>query len=442
MVKHDGKRADYSDRVRPIRLRASQELLPVSSDSPSKQAFVARQPILDAGKELFAYELLFRDSAEAGVAQFPDASSATACVAMDSLLNMGISAVLGAHRGFLNVDLEMLASEAIEALPPERFILEVLETVPAWALERCLELQERGFEIALDDYVPGDPREGMLPAADYVKVDLTLTDPKDLPGLVAELQRYRARLLAEKVETNEEFELCKSLGFELFQGYFFARPTTLSATSVDLERTNLLSAFRALSEDSSTGELEEVFKRDPRLGVQLLRIANSAALGSVQRITSFEHAVMYVGRQQLRRWVLLMLYSSRSGGQAAHPAIELAAVRGRLLELLAPLIPSESGGGSASTASAFVAGMLSLGDAILGTTLAKVLETLQVEREVEFAVIDRKGLLGHLLRVMEALEGGRFVELTRELEALGLSADQLAQAQQEAYAWYRAMEEV
>ena len=400
------------------------------------QIFVARQPILDRHRNIVAYELLFRDSLEAGFANVADGSSATARVAIDTFLSMGISAVLGPYKGFLNVDLEMLASEAIEALPAERFVLEVLESVPPWALERCIELRQRGFKIALDDFVTGDARTALLQSADYVKVDLPLARSGSLPGLVRDLRAYPVCLLAEKVETNAEFDECMDLGFDLFQGYFFAKPTTLTGSKLELRRGGLLTAFRAISDDKSTGELEEVFKRDVQLGFQLMRIANSAALGSIQRITSFEHAVMYVGRHQLRRWILLMLYASGGDEQKVSPAIELAAVRGRLLELLAPLIATS---GAEIKERAFMAGMLSLADAILGSNLGDIIQELRVEPQVESAILKHRGTLGDLLRVAEAIENGRFAELAEILESLGISAEQLGHAQSEAYAWYRQM---
>lgn len=409
--------------------------MPARQDS--NEIFVARQPILDRENELFAYELLFRDSASTGSACFPDASRATARVAIDTFLSMGMSAVLGPHRGFLNVDLEMLASEAIEALPADRFVLEILETVPSWAIDRCLELKQRGFELALDDYVPGDPREALLGSADYVKVDLTLTGREALPDLVGDLAAHPVRLLAEKVETRAEFDECKRLGFELFQGYFFAKPTTLSGSQLAANRAGLIAAFRAVSDDRSMTALEEVFKREARLGVQLLRIANSAALGARQQITSFEHAIMYVGRHQLRRWILLMLYAADGEAGSVSPAIELAAVRGRLLELLAPLVQSWESSDGMAKEGAFLAGMLSLGDAIMDGSLSQIIGDLCVAPEVESAVLDRRGSLGTLLSIAEAVEEGRFAELAELLASVELSVDQLGHAQREAWVWFR-----
>ncbi len=405
--------------------------------SGPEQVFVARQPILDRDRNLVAYELLFRGSRSAGSAEFVDGTLATARVAIDAIFGMGISTVLGPHRGFINVDLEMLASEAIEALPPERFVLEVLESVPGWAVARCLELHERGFELALDDFVPDDDRSELLSASRYVKVDLIQTDREELPELARALRARGVSLLAEKVESPEEFERCKALDFELFQGFFFSRPATFKGTQARPERNGLLGAFRAIVDDRPLGELADVFKRHARLGVQLLRIANSAALGSRQRITAIEHAIMYVGREQLRRWVLLLLYASDGPDGAAHPALELAAVRGRLIELLAPMLERRANATEELGDLGFLAGMLSLADVILDKKLGDLFDELSVHEAVRTAVLERRGPIGQLLCIAEALEEGRFPELASALEACGLGVEHLAHAQREAYLWVR-----
>lgn len=403
----------------------------------SVEVFVARQPILDAGQRLVAYELLFRGGASASQAQVEDGSQATAQVAIDSLLAMGLDTIVGRHRAFINVDLEMLASEAIEVLPRDRFVLEVLETVPPWARERCVELRARGFEIALDDFVLDDERDSLVDIADYVKVDLMMTRRLGLGDLVRSLRRSEARLLAEKVEDFSDFDFCRDLGFELFQGYFFSRPKTISGRGVDVERTGLLRAFRAVSDDRPASEVVDVLKQNAKLGLQVLRIANSVALGSVQRISSLEHAVMYVGRQHLRRWILLLLYSNRNGLDLANPAIEIAAIRGRLMELLLPLVPAAVALDDEVRDSAFLVGLLSLGGAAIGVELDPLLDELEAHPEIRAALQNRSGLIGLLIGIVERLETARFASLGDSLEQAGLTIDSVAHAQREAFSWYR-----
>jgi EAL and modified HD-GYP domain-containing signal transduction protein len=407
-----------------------------ASGERTHDAFVARQPILDRRQSIAAYELLFRDGAAASGAAIDQPSRATARVAIDTFVTMGTASVLGDRRGFLNADLELLASEALEALPTEQIVLEVLESVPAWAHARCLELRRAGFALALDDYVPGDPRRPMLDAADFVKVDLVLTPGAELPALVRELRDSGAQLVAEKVETRDDFQRCLDLGFDFFQGYYFAKPVTLSARRHDPERTALLEAFRALSEDTEVVELENCFKRHTDLGIHVLRFANSAGMGSRTKIATLQHAIMYLGIVPLRRWVLLMLYGGSDASAGAGPLAELAAVRGRLLELLLDAVDPELAS-QVSKECAFLAGMLSLADALLERDLGEVIDELRVDPVIREATLERRGTLGLLLRAVECLEQGNFTELAERLREAGMPTEALADAQREAYGWIR-----
>ncbi len=413
------------------------------SDRPQAEStaiFLARQPILGRNRERVAYELLFRDSQQAAGAEFPDAATATARVIVHAVLNMGTASVLGGARGFVNCDHEMLSGEAVEVLSPEHFVLEVLETVPDWAAERCRELAKLGFELALDDYTPEDPRQDLLAICDYVKVDLPGVSAARLPALVRDLRRDGKRLVAEKVETEEEFQRCRELGFDLFQGYYFAKPTTLTGKSFDPDAAALLGVFRDLSQDVDFDSLEAHFKRHPQLGINLLRLVNSAGMATRNKIASLRHALVFLGRIQLRRWVLLMLYAGDRKDIRSNPLLELAAIRGRLLELLVPACRNRPEPSAHVGDGAFLAGMLSLADSLLGGGPDLVLEELRVELEIRDAVLERSGLLGSLLSAVESLENGRFTELSARLGDLGISDEQLAHAQREAYLWIQSLD--
>lgn len=411
---------------------------PARSESPS--VFLARQPILGRDRERAGYELLFRDSRQATAAAFPSAATATAQVIVHAMLDMGTASVLGGVRGFVNCDHEMLSSEAIEVLSPEHFVLEVLETVPDWAVERCDELAKLGFELALDDYTPEDPRKDLLDICDYVKVDLPSVSSAHLPALIRDLRRGGKRIVAEKVETEEEFQRCRDLGVELYQGYYFAKPATLTGKAFEPNAAALLGVFRDLSRDANVDSLETHFKRHPTLGINLLRMVNTAGRATRTKIASLRHALVFLGRIQLRRWVLLMLYAGDRADIRSNPLLELAALRGRLLELLAPVCLNGQDASADGGDRAFLAGMLSLADSLLGGGLEEVLEQLGVEPEIREAVLARDGLLGSLLRAVESLENGRFVELSALLGDLGVSSEQLGRAQREAYLWIRSLE--
>lgn len=199
--------------------------------STKDNVYLGRQPIFDRRQNLVAYELLYR-SGDLGEAQVTDNAGATAEVIRRSFKRIGINTVLGESAGFLNVDAEMLFSKHIDALPVNRLVLELLETVviDEGIIERCRELKQRGFRLALDDVSSyRDGYEPLFEMADIIKIDLPLLDQAALAALVGRLEPYTGKLLAEKVETWERVRECMNLGFQLFQGFILARPTVLAS---------------------------------------------------------------------------------------------------------------------------------------------------------------------------------------------------------------------
>jgi len=249
------------------------------------QVFIGRQPILDRHQRVAAYELLFRHSAQASHAVFGDHLTAATRVIVNTFTSIGVRAVLGRMPGFINVTRELLESESVEALPPDRVVLEILEHVEVddGLIARCRELRDRGYRLALDDYEWEDPREPLVELADYVKLDVLAVSDLHLPRMVKELQKRRVRLVAEKVEEPEEFETCRKLGFDLFQGFYFARPTVMAGRTVDPARTVILHLLQQLSADAEVDELSMSFKQNADLGLNLLRLVNSAAMGRRHR---------------------------------------------------------------------------------------------------------------------------------------------------------------
>ncbi|MBW2397030.1 MAG: EAL domain-containing protein, partial [Deltaproteobacteria bacterium] len=241
--------------------------------------FLGRQPIVDRNEQIVAYELLFRSSAESVCADFNDQNQAAASVVVDTFMHMGPNKVLGPALGFFNVTRAVLESGAMAVLPADRVVIEILEDIVPddSALAACEALRKEGFSLALDDYVPGDPREEMLPLVDWVKVDLLETDPKKLKRLVRQLRSTDVKLLAEKVSTRAEFERCHAMGFEYFQGFYFAYPEILTGRSLEPGQAALLELMGRLQRNEDTQCVVEGLKPHPSLSVGLLRIANSPA---------------------------------------------------------------------------------------------------------------------------------------------------------------------
>lgn len=403
--------------------------------SGEHQVFIGRQPILDRHSRVAAYELLFRDSATATGARIDDVDSAVARVIVNTFASVGAESVLGGADGFVNLSEPIFHEESLLALPTDGLVLEILETVePSRAVERrCRELREHGYRLALDDYVWKDPRESLLPHVDYVKVDLLDVEDRMLPRLVSRLRRHDVVLLAEKVEDREQFERCHQLGFELFQGFFFARPTVMTGRKVDPARAAVLRLIEQLSCDADVEDLAETIKQNAELGVNLLRLVNSAAMGRSVQVASVSEAVAYLGRRQLRRWLTLLLFAGADSHANTSVLLQTAAVRGRLMERIVALVREEPDREAEDRA--FLVGMLSLVDALLGVPRDELLDGMSLEDDIRDALLLGQGELGDYLAMAEGIEVFDVPRVVKLLDRYEIDAGTLRNGLLDAYAW-------
>jgi EAL and modified HD-GYP domain-containing signal transduction protein len=397
--------------------------------------FLARQPILDRQGHLLAFELLFRSANKT----FPvglDGTHATAQVLTSAFGDMGVTTVLGPHKGYINVDAGFLHSDLIELLPKHQVVIELLETITIndVVIARCHELKAKGYSLALDDV--GGLDEAILPllsVVDVVKLDVMQIAPDRLPALAGEFRKYPVKLLAEKVEDHAQARRCADMGFDLFQGYYFARPEVLSGKRADVSKMALLQILVLMMGDAENEEIEKAFKEHATLSYNLLRIVNSAGAGLMTKVSSIKHGLMVIGRRTLQRWVQLLLYASGKEGVAANPLMRLAATRAKLMELI---VQQEQPKNRDYADRAFMTGMLSLLDTLLGEPLPGILGRISLDEQVEAALLWRAGELGKLLDVCEITETGDLAALQEKLQAnprLTLAA--LNTAQLEALGW-------
>ena len=410
--------------------------IPTASASAPHDIFIGRQPILDLGNQLYAYELLFRQGGQDS-AQVSDDLAATATVLSHVFNELGIEEALGPYLGFINLDARMLLSDAIEMVPCDKFVLEVLETVEITGeiVERCQALKEMGYTLAMDDFVGLEERHRpLLDLVDIVKIDIMGMDDATLANTVAALKPWPVKLLAEKVDSDAQAQLCRQLGFTLFQGYYFAKPALVAGKKLSQSQASLLRLVGLILEDADTGELETTFKPEPGLTLNLLRLTNSAASGVRQKITSLRHAITVLGRRQLQRWLQLLLYTNPAAGSGlANPLMQLAATRGRFLELAAAGL---AGASRELADHAFMTGIMSLMPALLQAPMEDILKTLPLLPKVRDALEARAGTLGKLLSLAESLEAndaGASRALMGELP--GLNCDDVNRALTQALAW-------
>jgi EAL and modified HD-GYP domain-containing signal transduction protein len=378
--------------------------------------FLGRQPIVGRSRELVAYELLFRSS-RADRASVIDDVYATAVVIKHAFSGLGIVTALGKKKGFINFDERLLMSDVIATLPKDRVVLEILEHVPMTprVVDRCRALREAGYTIGLDDVIGlTDALRTVLPYVSFVKVDVSVLTEEQIADLVRELKTYNVKLLAEKIETAEQYEFCRSLGFHLFQGYFLARPTVLTGRSVQPSTLLLLRIFRLTGANAETDELERALRQAPDLTVRLLRVANSVAMLRANKIYSLRNAILVLGQVQIGRIVQLMLFAQQWDADiTTDPLVQTAAVRGRLMEEIADALGLEKVRGSA-----FMVGIMSLADSLFSQSLIEILDILGLDETLHDALLHRRGQLGALLTLVEASENAdsrTFISVAREL---------------------------
>jgi EAL and modified HD-GYP domain-containing signal transduction protein len=398
--------------------------------------FLARQPILNRGQRLVAYELLFRDARQRNEADVTDDAEATATVIAHAS-ELGMGQVVGDQMAFVNVDAVGLMSDFIRFLPNDKVILEILETVKATpeVMDRVRELKQAGFKFALDDVIGhSEDVQKLQPLCDVIKVDIKDMQPGTLQALARVLKNPKQKLLAEKVETIEEFQQCMELGFEYFQGYYFARPVILSGKKISPSQRSVLHLLDLLNTDATSQEIERSVKHDALITLNLLRLVNTPAVGARYRINSVGHALMVLGRRQLQRWLQILLYVKNGGTQEfTSPLLQLATTRGKTLELMVEHLRP---GQRVSADIGFTVGVMSLMDTLFSIHMRDVLDSVNVLDEVRAALLHRSGDYGSMLNLIEHIEkAGDRKTLAPLLHQLALKPSELYAIQLAAIEW-------
>lgn len=344
------------------------------------ERFIARQPIFDCRLRVFAYELLFRSSAQNVFQPRKDASSK---LIVDSTMLFDFQTLIGSSKAFINADANALLCGAIKLLPADRIIVEVLETVDpnAQIVEACAELRALGYVLALDDYVDHPKWKPLLSLARFLKIDFRLSD-EDARSRIA--KRYLPQgfhLLAEKVESQNELNQARRMGYNYFQGYFFCKPTIIEGREIPGNRLNYLQLVEAVSvPELNLGKIEDILKREPALVYKLLRYLNSPLLGLRCEIRSISHAVSLIGEREFRRWVSIVAMVSLAEDKSPE-LIRTALTRAYFCEEF-----SGPAGLVARKSDLFLMGLLSLTDAILDMPMHEVLSKLPLSADVQTAL--------------------------------------------------------
>jgi EAL and modified HD-GYP domain-containing signal transduction protein len=313
----------------------------------------------------------------------------------------------------------------------------VASVVPDDALlARMRELAGHGFRFALDG-IEGDSLrlQRLLPLADFVKLDLRSVPPAQLPNLVRRLHGMEKTVVAEKVETRDTYQAAMNLGFDYFQGFYFARPSVLGGRKLSPSQLAVIGLMNLVTSDADNADIERAVKKDVTLALNLLRLVNTPAVGAIQRIDSINQALLVLGRRQLQRWLQIMLYAEpATRGHNQTPLLMLATTRGRLLELLAQRLRP---GQRAVADVAFTVGIMSLMDVLFGIPMTDIVEQVPVSDEVRQALVDRTGFFGELLKLAESIEqADENTELVLPtLKELQISGDDMIELEMAAFQW-------
>ncbi len=389
--------------------------------------YVGRQPIYNRALGVYGYELLFRTGlVNAANAGYVSSDGATSTTLINTFLEIGLERLVGKRYAFINLSEQFLLEEDSLPISPQQVILEVLEDVPVNLplLKAVKRLSEKGFIIALDDYIYNPAHKPLVAMADIIKIDIKQLSQKELIAHVKILKKFKAKLLAEKIETIEEYEFCLKLGFDYFQGYFLSRPRIIKSQSLPTNKVAVLNVLSVLqNSDADTEEIEEAISFDVSMSYKILKLINSSFFSFNREIESIRQAIVLLGRKQLSSWAS-MIALSRLDDRPSE-MVRLAMTRAKMCETLAEKA------GLKSTESYFTAGLFSALDILMERDISEVIKPLPLSEEIVVALLKRQGPIGEAVQCAIAYE-------LAEIEAAKfnqLSADDIYIANVEAVSW-------
>ena len=402
-------------------------------ENSNLEHFIARQPILDAKQRIFAYELLFRSGLDNYFGEV-DADEATSRVIADSFLLFGIETMTGGAKAFINFTREILVREYATVLPPEYTVIEILENVEPdeEVIAACRGLKNKGYLLALDDFVYHPRLEPLTELADIIKVDFIISGEEERRKIADTFLPRGIKLLAEKVETMEEFTKAVGWGYSYFQGYFFSKPTIISKQDVPGFKLNLLRILQeANAPEMDFDRLAEMIKQEVSVSYKLLRYVNSVAFGLTQKISSIKRALGMLGENGTRKLVSLVTLADMGQDKAAELLVSSLA-RAKFCEKTA-----ERTGLAHRSAELFLMGLFSQLDAIMGQPLQEILAELALAEDIKEALLGKKGKLRYILLLVVSFEKGAWKAMTKLAAAVGVKESDLPEIYFEAVKWPR-----
>ncbi len=395
------------------------------------ETFIARQPIFDQEQNVFAYELLFRNSLD-NVFTHLDSDQATSRVIADSFVLQGMEKLTGGKIAFINITQDILIKNYVTLLPKNFIAVEILETVEpdSQAIDACKKLKQSGYLMVLDDFVYDERFKPFVDLADIIKVDFLATDKEERKRLVDEYSPRGIRFLAEKVETQEAFREAMDLGYHYFQGYFFSKPLIVRSRVIPGDKLHHLNLLREIQQpEIDFAKIEEIIKRDISLSYKLLRYINSAFFGLRIKVKSLRHALTLLGKIEIRKWTSLVSLASM-GSDKPKELLNQSIVRAKFCESLAFKV-----GLSRRSDDLFLMGMFSLIDAIVDHPLSELLNNIPIDDDIKAALLGEPNILREVYECVLAYEKGEWEKLSQQATKLGINETEIPNLYQEAVEW-------
>lgn len=395
-------------------------------------AHVARQPILTRRKKIAGYELLFRDETAKYVPGI-DGDVATSTVLDNSFFTIGMDELLGGKKSFINFTESLLLQKVPMLLPKESTVIEILEDIEPTAelIAACQEMTLNGYSFALDDFTYHPKLDPLIELADIIKFDFQLSSLEEIQTYLEQIPRHsNLKMLAEKVETHEQFEAAKQMGFDYFQGFFFCKPELVSGKKIPGSQLALMQIMAVVNQPQiDIQKIEKLIAPDVSLSYKLLRYINSAFFAKAQTISSIQQGLVYLGESEIRRFVSLIAMSSLGKGKPGE-LIRTACIRGKFCELMATLSPQKVSGSAL-----FTLGMFSLIDAIIDQPMTRIMSELPLSKEIKMALTSRQGSLVGYLLLAETYEKGMWEHMSRTAKVMKIPEEKLPQIYTEACHW-------
>lgn len=397
----------------------------VAAESSSRSdIFVARQPVFNTKTDLFAYELLFRNQDE-NTAAITDGNAASSQVILNAFVDMNFHAIAKYHPVFINLTQDFIMGELPLPMAPDALIIEIPEDVDV--SEPLLNIlngfKRKGYTLAFNYPEPDESKTPLLSVVDIVKIDMQRCDREQLPAQVSAVKQYEVKILGEKIETHEDFEWCKELGFDYFQGFFFSKPKNFTAQSIKPNRLAVLRILASLQDpDCDIRELEELISNDVSMSYKILRIINSALYSMPRTIDSVKQAIMALGLKAIRDWVAII--SLTDIDDKPRELVALSLQRARMMQSLAEA-------SNLDPDAAFTTGLFSCIDALMDQSMGRIMSELPLANDIVRALLNKDGAMGELLEFVIRYEEGDWDNLTYE----SLSVAELRQHYLESIQW-------